>query len=226
MKGSSTLSTEGLIVDTIRRTFSSKTDQVDTVVGEFEALLELVRATMTAIRNDVELSETIISNVDDLDLLLIQYLCFDNDGIDPSTDSDHEIQGSLDKTVAKVLWPSVNKFLNEHSIKDADNHDLAGVLSDNLRKNWDQGLITFLGPIQNLARRGKFAITVDGRLCLMVCDVQVGDKIGIIKGTKAPYVLREDGDGFICVGVTYIRGWMHGEALDDERYTVQEILIH
>ncbi|KAF7505732.1 hypothetical protein GJ744_000498 [Endocarpon pusillum] len=103
-----------------------------------------------------------------------------------------------------------------------------GVLSENLRRGYDDKGYNFMKCLQQLAQRGRFAITVAGRLCLMPQDVRPGDRIAIILGCRAPYVLREDGDGdvFVNIGETYIRGLMNGEVLGDERYKVQEIHIH
>lgn len=67
---------------------------------------------------------------------------------------------------------------------------------------------------------------MDHQLWLMPLDVQPGDNIAIIPGCRAPYLWREDGDGVLNIGETYIRGLLHEEALDDERYGVKEILIH
>jgi hypothetical protein len=191
----------------------------------FEELLELVSMTTAAIRDDSELSKTVFSGVKDLDLVLIQYLCFDHEV--SSIDGIYRVVlAFFEDSAAKMLGWSENTTHNGSSFGEADNRNLAEVLSEHLRRSWNMRGLIFCHAVTNLARGGRFAVTVAGRLCLMDCDVQAGDKIAIIKGARAPYVLREDGDGFISVGETYIRGLMHGEALDDERYTVQEILIH
>lgn len=81
-----------------------------------------------------------------------------------------------------------------------------------------------MGYLQSLAQRGRFAITVEDQICLIPLDLHPGGKIAIILGCRAPYLLSQDGGGFLNIEETYIRGLMHGEALDDERYPVQEIL--
>ena len=87
--------------------------------------------------------------------------------------------------VAKVFRFSPHISHNNCPTGEVEIHNLAEVWSGPLRKGWNKGLATFVYKIRNLAHRGKFATTIDSRLCLMLYDDQAGEKIGIIKGTPA-----------------------------------------
>ena len=93
---------------------------------------------------------------------------------------------------------------------------LAEVLSAYLRKFYNAQWVYAYFYLRLHAGHRRFVITHAGCLCFMPFDVEL-DKIGIILGSRASYVLREDGDGFLKIGEVYICGLMHGEALDDER---------
>jgi hypothetical protein len=229
--GTGVLSTEGLVVDTILKVFSSEAERVSndiaTFAKMFSELLSLVSSTTTAIRTDPEIvnSPFSYSSVADLHLMLILHLVLDYDGgtfFDESLPIDKfQFDGHFKRELSAPEAPS----LETDRIHEADNGTLSEVMSDHLRRIHRQKGFYVFGCLQKIAQRGRLAITVTGRLCLLLTHAQAGDKIAIILGCRAPYVLRGDGDRFVNIGETYIRGLMHGEALDDERYTVQDILV-
>lgn len=222
IEGSSVLSVHGLMVDEILWNCPPATEATDNG-GKLFDLLRLIRSTAVAIQNDPQLSATSFfrSGIDDLYLMLVLYLTFDHDEL---SFCEWPFGSGLYETIQMILFPEC--FSHEVPNHDSATDRLLETLSDHVHEAYCQNVIAFSANILNLAKRGRYAITVAGRLCLMPFDVQEGDKVVVIKGCRAPYVLREDGNGFLSLGETYIRGLMHGEALEDERYTVQEILIH
>lgn len=227
--GTFTISTQGFVVDTVLRIYSLDADRLFDDDAVLEELLALVSSTAAAIRIDTELSRISFSwsSVADLHLMLILYLVFDHDGNAFFAPSPLRDALCFDEFVTKVLLAAPTaRLLREDDTKEAHDATLARVLSDHLRRGYGEKSYCFVEYLLSVARRGRFAISLTGRLCLIPLDVQLGDKIAVIRGCRAPYVLREDGDGFLNIGETYIRGLMHGEAMDDERYTLQEILVH
>jgi hypothetical protein len=189
--------------------------------NSFGVLLELVRSTATAIQNDSEILKGFFSwtSVTDLQLMLILCLVFNHEGGNFSAEF-HPLPSMLEGAITKAVLAA-----NASSLELA-NDFVAGVLSEHLSRGYSNKGVIFLICLLTVADEGKFAITATGRLCLMIADVKPGGKIAIILGCQTPHLLREDGDGFLKIGETYIRGLMHGEALDNERYSLQEILIH
>lgn len=69
-------------------------------------------------------------------------------------------------------------------------------------------------------------MTQNRRLGLAPALTQKDDIVCVILGTKAPFILRPCGDDtYKIVGEAYVRGIMFGEALSDDRYPSQEIVI-
>lgn len=223
------LSTKGLIVDTISWIHLHQEEKDFDAFEMFGKLLDLVNNTAAAIQNESVILRGPFSwsSVMDLHLMLILYLVFDHEGGDFRAEQFHIYKSSLLDTFITKLFPTHEVLCpKEECSQAADNDRIAGVLSENLRRGCNDKGFNFINCLRQLAQRGRFTVTTAGRLCLIPLDAQPGDKIAIILGCRAPCVLREDGDGFVNIGETYIRGLMHGEALDDKRYKVQEILIH
>jgi len=215
------LSTKGLIIDTVMWTFppEKRILRLSHDLSTFDKLLDLVRRTAMAVKNDPEVLKGHFPSISvaDLQLMLIRYLVFDHDGGRFIAAEVRQFSSTVEGAAAKVgLDPSGNLA----------GDFIARALSEHLNRGRGETGLYFLTCLLEFAQQGTFAITATGRLCFTVADVELGDKIAIILGCRAPYVLREDGDGFLKIGQTYIRGLMHGEALDDERYELQEILLH
>ena len=225
------LSTEGLIVDTILQTFSREVEFETNIHGIFEGLVDLVSSTTRAIQNDSQRLGDVISwsSVADLHLMLILHLVLDYDGRNVNSDAVSRTKDMyrLDQSVADFHYSGPKAdFTNMTATQKAEDDHIRETLAEHLERGYEEEGFSCWGYLQGLAQRGRFAVTTEGRLCLMPLDVHLGDKIAVILGCRAPYVLREDGDGFLSIGETYIRGLMHGEALNDGRYAVGGILIH
>lgn len=68
--------------------------------------------------------------------------------------------------------------------------------------------------------------TSGGRLGLTAVGIERGDEIWILPGLNVPVALRRVGDGsYSLVGVTYVHGIMHGEAVPDSKEVVEFDLI-
>lgn len=216
----SVLSTYGIVVDTILETFPFNTEGEFDHLEMFEMLLKLVSSTATAIQNDSEYAMSQFSwlSLTDLHLTLILHLVFHHDSNIFYTDDVDK------KSLYELLLLEVPLFAR-NSTQEVGDGTLAEVLSYHVSIAFNENGFSIYDCLSDFSMAGKFAITATGRLCLTVSDVQAGDKIGIILGCKAPYVLRKDGDGSFVIGEAYIQGLMHGEALDDTEHTVQEILI-
>ena len=216
------LSVEGSTIDTILRTYPSCGEGA--VSGN---LLELVARTGWLVQNDSKASKIPLSwsSLRDLQVTLTLYLVFDHE-FDGDYFDDPEIRRFWEGIFKKDSLASKAHVSQEIAACESEVDSLVEVLSDHLlRELSKEGLGCFTRLVHFLPL-SRFAITAAGRLCLTRWDVQPGDKIAVILGCQALHILREDGEGFINIGQTYIRGLMHGEALDDERNTVQEMLIH
>ncbi|KAF6802485.1 hypothetical protein CMUS01_15337 [Colletotrichum musicola] len=68
--------------------------------------------------------------------------------------------------------------------------------------------------------------TSGGRLGLIAGGIEAGDEIWILPGLNVPVALRRVEDGsYSLVGVTYVHGIMHGEAVPDCKEVVHFDLI-
>lgn len=222
------LSTNGIVVDTIFKAFPFNAERESNHGTTFEMLLELVSSTATAMQNDDEYAKSQLtwSSLADLHLILILCLVFDHDG---SAFLSNAVNGGLydvGALVANDLSAPKVSSITGNSAREAGGGMLAEILSYHLGMAYNENGSLLYSCLYTFARLGRFAVTATGSFCLTTSDVQVGDKIGVILGCRAPYVLREDGDGFLLIGEAYLQGLMHGEALDDTEHTVQEILIH
>ena len=72
--------------------------------------------------------------------------------------------------------------------------------------------------IHRLWLRSRFFVTADGRFGIGSEDVASGDEVWLLKGGRAPLVLRAaaDGSGYRNVGEAYVHGVMYGEAATEE----------
>ncbi|KAJ3566474.1 hypothetical protein NPX13_g7116 [Xylaria arbuscula] len=75
----------------------------------------------------------------------------------------------------------------------------------------------------------RFVVTQKGRMGIVPRHAKLGDAIFILKGCKAPVILRPAGDGtYSILGECYIDGIMHGEAMEDlaaGRYQARQIIL-
>ncbi|KAJ4117496.1 hypothetical protein NW768_010859 [Fusarium equiseti] len=60
-----------------------------------------------------------------------------------------------------------------------------------------------------------FFITQDGRIGLCPAEVQVNDKIAVLKGCHAPIIIHARQDHWVIVGEAYVVGMMSGEVLSE-----------
>lgn len=61
----------------------------------------------------------------------------------------------------------------------------------------------------------RFFITKDGRMGLGPPEIQLNDRIAILKGCHVPLVLRETGSYMVLVGEAYVSAMMNGELVSD-----------
>jgi hypothetical protein len=73
----------------------------------------------------------------------------------------------------------------------------------------------------------RIIVTDGGRLGLAPSMSKPGDVVAIIKGARAPFILRPNqcGSVFKIVGQVYIRGLMFGEALETKGFNFKDIEI-
>ena len=68
------------------------------------------------------------------------------------------------------------------------------------------------------------ATTNDGRLGWVPAGAQIGDRLCLLQGCPASFIVRETGDDhYEIVGDTYIKGVMRGEAWPKIRHHVHSI---
>ncbi|KAK2478908.1 hypothetical protein H9L39_08282 [Fusarium oxysporum f. sp. albedinis] len=70
----------------------------------------------------------------------------------------------------------------------------------------------------------RMATTSSGYLCLVPWPTRSGDRIALVQGGKAPYVLRRAGEKWKILGDCYVHGIMSGEAWSDEKCVDIEII--
>lgn len=73
--------------------------------------------------------------------------------------------------------------------------------------------VRIMDQLKMLGRR--LGVLQNGRLLSAPDAAEVGDVVVVFRGISVPYVLRRDGDHFKIVGMAYIDGLMHGEAVSD-----------
>lgn len=60
----------------------------------------------------------------------------------------------------------------------------------------------------------RFFITRKGRIGLGPPEIQLGDRVVVLKGCSVPLILRIEGNHMVVVGESYVSGIMNGEVLD------------
>ncbi|KJR81168.1 uncharacterized protein SPSK_05058 [Sporothrix schenckii 1099-18] len=89
-----------------------------------------------------------------------------------------------------------------------DNHDLYGQ------------------KVRAAAYGRKIFVTKKGYLGLAPVSAATGYFVAILHGGRTAYVLKKKKNGnYSFVGEAYLHGFMHGQALDDEKYPVEELAI-
>ncbi|KAE9367241.1 HET-domain-containing protein, partial [Stipitochalara longipes BDJ] len=70
-----------------------------------------------------------------------------------------------------------------------------------------------------------FAVTEENYVGLAPVKAKAGDHVCIILGCDVPFIVREDDGKYVLVGECYIHGIMDGEAMDLEKYKIQDIIL-
>jgi hypothetical protein len=63
----------------------------------------------------------------------------------------------------------------------------------------------------------KLARTEKGYLALVPAETRIGGSVSLVRGGKAPLVLRPVGDSWEVIGDCYVHGIMNGEAFNEAR---------
>ncbi|KAF3801347.1 hypothetical protein GCG54_00005503 [Colletotrichum gloeosporioides] len=80
--------------------------------------------------------------------------------------------------------------------------------------------------VDRFGRKNILFTTSERRLGLIVDGIEQGDEIWVIQGLNVPVALRCVGDGlYSLVGVVYVHGIMHGEAVLDSTDVVELNLV-
>lgn len=70
-------------------------------------------------------------------------------------------------------------------------------------------------PESRLSNYRRIIRTKKGYIALAPRYAKKGDWIGVFKGGKMPLVVRQDGEQWVLIGESYVRGIMNGEAWDE-----------
>jgi hypothetical protein len=70
-----------------------------------------------------------------------------------------------------------------------------------------------------------FAVTEEKYVGIVPAKAKAGDYVCIILGCDVPFIVREDYGKYVLVGECYIHGIMDGEAMDMEKYKIQDIIL-
>jgi hypothetical protein len=74
----------------------------------------------------------------------------------------------------------------------------------------------------------RFAITRNGRFCLVPGATKGGDLVCILSNSRVPYIFRPrtEGIGYQNIGETYVHGIMHGEMSEHDQYKETEFILY
>ena len=72
----------------------------------------------------------------------------------------------------------------------------------------------------------RFAVTKNGRFCLVPKATQCGDLVCIPRNSRVPYIYRPLTEGYANIGETYVHGIMHGEISEVEDLEETEFLLY
>jgi len=72
----------------------------------------------------------------------------------------------------------------------------------------------------------RFAVTKNGRFCLVPKATQCGDLVCIPRNSRVPYIFRPLTEGYENIGETYVHGIMHGETSETEGLEETEFLLY
>ena len=75
------------------------------------------------------------------------------------------------------------------------------------------------------ATMGRTFFVTDRHMGLGPIGIRKGDKIAIIFGLRAPFILREEDGMYALIGDSYVCGLMHGEAMEMTNITVQDMYL-
>ncbi len=225
--GRCVFATEGLLVDSILWTFSRDVNLQANVQETLERLVDLVSSTTRVVQNDLERLRDISSwsSVEKHQLTLILHLFLDHDrsNVNPDTESFGTLMYSFDLSAAahgylKLTARSVNMITTQKAEENSHQKNVGRSSRDRGRGIW-YGLLGL--PLNSCSTRPIRHHKRGVDFVSMPLDVRPGDRIAIILGCRAPLGMVSS-----VPERRIFRRLMHGEALDDERYSVQEIGIH
>jgi hypothetical protein len=87
------------------------------------------------------------------------------------------------------------------------------------------GATTISDAIGEASFGRAFAVTEEKYVGLVPVKAKAGDYVCIILGCDVPFIVREDDGKYVLVGECYIHGIMDGEAMDMEKYKIQDIIL-
>jgi hypothetical protein len=87
--------------------------------------------------------------------------------------------------------------------------------------------LDYIKYLTTIERSTRIIMTSDGRLGLAPSVSEPGDIVAIIKGARAPSLLRprEHSCQYRIIGQVYVRGLMFGEALKKQNFGFKDIEI-
>ncbi|OQO13429.1 hypothetical protein B0A48_01657 [Cryoendolithus antarcticus] len=93
---------------------------------------------------------------------------------------------------------------------------------------WPLRRFTDVTSLQTMARR--LLVTDKGFVGMAPRTARKGDVVAVLLGCSVPVVIRrtakcEHGDRYDLVGECYLHGFMHGQAMRDGAYTVQDVVL-
>lgn len=72
----------------------------------------------------------------------------------------------------------------------------------------------FFDAVTRAAMGRRFFITVNKRMGLGVPEIQLNDRVVVLKGCSVPLIMRAVGDYMVIVGESYVSGIMDGEVME------------
>jgi hypothetical protein len=89
-----------------------------------------------------------------------------------------------------------------------------------------RGCVDYSRALFEAGSQRQFTVTETGRLGWIPKWVETNDRVAIIHGSRLPVIIRPCQDNlWTWVSNCYIDGVMFGEAMDDERYTTEDITL-
>jgi hypothetical protein len=126
-----------------------------------------------------------------------------------TTAEQHALAG---RTAEEMLKDGLAYLRQHYTSKDRCHSWLALELLGKIDVGGDGS--TYAALASNFCFGRNFILTHGGHIGIAPLDTSAGDVVAVLFGGGVPYILRQQGTGFLFVGESYVSGLMAGEAIE------------